>query len=105
MPPRNELFLGSGTIRAKGLSRFNICTVSPFATQRETRANLFRRSRTVALFIVTRLYHQQNYPVQRLPCATLISPHLRSPPISCSNPILESPVYQWLRTVQDPPSL
>src|SRR2546422_9434873 len=52
MLPRNELCVGSGTIRANGLPCLKICTVSPFVTQREIRAKLFRISPTVAVLIV-----------------------------------------------------
>src|SRR5437879_3598755 len=61
---RNVLDFGSGMTRAKGLPRLRTCTTSPAANHLEIRLNSFRRSRTVAVFIVIHMYHKMAYRIK-----------------------------------------
>src|SRR5207244_8813839 len=56
--PTKDLDWGSGTTRANGFPRFRTCTTSPLSSHLEIRLNWFRRSRTVAVFIVIPMYHE-----------------------------------------------
>jgi hypothetical protein len=57
--PKKVPAAGAGTMRAMGLPRLTIWFVSPAASHLDNRLKLLRRSRTLAVFMVIRWYHER----------------------------------------------